>query len=87
MLLSSVLNDFQKYLYVHLINWRWKNITVVKHLGNNALNKLIINYMILINNNPTFFVFDSIEILNAAKTVNDTLLKKWIKLYKGFYKV
>lgn len=35
---------------------------------------------------PIFFAFDSIEILNIAKTVNDTLLNKWIKLCNEFYK-
>ncbi len=71
------------------INQPYKHVyfSVVKHPGNTSLDQSINEYMALINNNPKFSVFDSTDVLNAAQSVNDTTLNKWIKWYKGLYKI
>ncbi len=73
----AIENNNQPYKHVYF--------SVVKHPGNKSLDDSINEYMALINNNPKFSVFDSTAVLNAAQSVNDTALDKWIKWYKGLY--
>jgi len=61
--------------------------SVVKHPENKALDKSINQYKDLINNNPKFAVFDSKEIIDAASTINNPELNKWVEWYRGLYKI
>jgi hypothetical protein len=36
--LPSPLTDFQKEIYVHLINWKWKNITREEGVNKKKVN-------------------------------------------------
>jgi len=59
--------------------------SVVKHPENTALDESIKQYKELIGNKPKFSVLTSFDILNAASTIGEEKLDKWIKWYKGLY--
>lgn len=78
-LLGLALEKEKEYKHVYF--------SVVKHPDNTSLDKSINEYKALINNNPKFSVFTSLDVINAAKSVNDTSLDKWIKWYEDLYKI
>jgi hypothetical protein len=61
--------------------------SVVKHPENEALEESINQYKFLIGNNTKFSVFNSTEVINAARTTNNIDLNKWIQWYKELYKI
>lgn len=61
--------------------------SVVKHPNNKALDNSINHYKDLINDNIKFSVFDSKDVINAARTIGDPALNIWIDWYKGMYKI
>lgn len=61
--------------------------SVVKHPGNQSLDKTINEYKSLINNNPKFISFDSKRVVDAVKSINDYELNKWADWYKCLYNI
>lgn len=61
--------------------------SVVKHPDNKALDKSLNQYKDLIDNNIKFSVLDSKDVIDAASTINNTDLNKWIEWYKELYKI
>jgi len=59
--------------------------SVVKHPENKSLDKSIIQYKKLINNDARFSVFNSSEVVKAAYTLNDEKLNTWVKWFCCLY--
>jgi hypothetical protein len=59
--------------------------SVVKHPRNVHLDKSLAEYRELIANNPRFSVFSSSDVVEAAFTLNDPELNKWIAWYRDLY--
>jgi hypothetical protein len=61
--------------------------SVVKHPDNSSLDATIDTYKDLISNNPRFSVMTSADLVEAAEKVGDSVLFKWVKWYRGLYKI
>jgi hypothetical protein len=61
--------------------------SVVHHHENKALDSTMNEYKKLIGNNPKFSSFTSKQVIDAAKSVNDKELNKWIEWYKDLYNI
>lgn len=61
--------------------------SVVRHPDNIHLAKTINNYKSLVDGNDKFSEHTSKEFVNAAESLNDTTLNKWIIWYKELYKL
>ena len=59
--------------------------SVVRHPRNYHLDKTINEYKALIADNKRFSVFTSLDVMNAAATIPDTELNRWIAWYKDLY--
>jgi hypothetical protein len=62
-------------------------LSVVKHPGNNSVDKTINAYKRLIGNDPSFSVINSSEIVSAAQSLNELRLNRWVEWYRGLYMV
>lgn len=67
----------QPYKHVHF--------SVVRHPKNKALDETLSRYQRLIDNNPKFSVFTSLDVIQAAQNQHDPILEAWIDWYKGLY--
>ena len=63
------------------------DFSVVKHPGNNALDKTIEKYKTLIDNNPKFSVITSKEIVDLAEKSGDKAIKTWVDWYRKLYMI
>lgn len=61
--------------------------SVVKHHDNKALDASINQYKELIADNKKFSVYDSKEIIDAAKKINNSEVNKWVKWYENLYSI
>lgn len=78
-LLGLALEQEGKYKHVYF--------SVVRHPENKFLSKSIEEYKRLIDNNPKFSELTSADIISAVELYADAILLKWIKWYKGLYKL
>ncbi len=72
-------DERQPYKHVHF--------SVLKHPGNNHLDKSLSAYENLIDNNSKFSTLTSSEVIDAATQVNDVPIDKWILWYKDLYMI
>ena len=75
--LSIEQDDRQPYHHV--------TFSVVKHPRNTHLDQSLASYQFLIDNNPSFSVFSSDDVLAAAAAVNNPELDRWIAWYRNLY--
>lgn len=78
-LLGLALENSKEYEHVYF--------SVVKHPLNKSLDKSLVKYQALINNDVRFSVFDSRQIIKAANSLNDEKLDAWVKWYCILYKI
>jgi hypothetical protein len=67
--------------------YKQASFSVLKHLGNTALDKSLAAYQHLIAHHSRFSVLTSADVIAAAATLNDTRLNKWIAWYRALYKL
>jgi hypothetical protein len=78
-LLALAIERDEEQLYQHVA------FSVVKHPGNDHLDKSLAEYRQLIANNPRFSVFTSSDVVEATSTLNDPELDTWITWYRDLY--
>ena len=69
----------------HRLPYKHVYFSVVRHPDNIHLTKTINNYKSLVDYNDKFSEHTSMEFIDAAQSLNDSTLKKWINWYKELY--
>lgn len=59
--------------------------SVVHHPRNRYLDGTLKQYKRLINNNEKFFTFQSSQIIDSAKRINDSEITDWVNWYENLY--
>ncbi|MCX6170005.1 MAG: hypothetical protein NTX65_11725 [Ignavibacteriales bacterium] len=77
----SIEDDSNQPAYKHVY------FSVVKHPDNHSLDKAITDYKTLVDHNPKFSDYTSVDFINAAATQKDSTLDCWINWYKELYKL
>jgi hypothetical protein len=77
--LSVEQDECQPYQHVYF--------SVVRHSRNTYLGKTLEDYQEFVDYNPKFSVFTSADVINAATTITDIALNRWIKWYRNLYDV
>lgn len=72
-------DERQPYQHAHF--------SVVRHPQNSHLNKTLMAYQNLTNNNNQFSTFTSAEVVSAAEQHADEKLQQWIAWYRSLYQV
>ena len=78
-LLGFAIEDSEAFPYTHVA------FSVVHHPENKMLNKTLEAYKRLINHNPKFSSFTSLDVIKAAEACADERLQAWITWYKDLY--
>ena len=62
-------------------------LSVVKHPQNQSLDRTIAAYRRLINDHPSFSVFNHREVVDSALQTKDPKLEEWKRWYTTLYQV
>lgn len=81
MLLALSIENDSRQPYKHVY------FSVVRHPGNRHLDKSIAQFKELIDNNPKFSTFTSIDVINAAISLHNPVIDTWVEWYKDLYKI
>ena len=61
--------------------------SVVKHPDNNSLDKTINEYKTLVNDNLSFFVFTSKDVVDATRIIDNSTLNDWVDWFCDLYNI